>query len=69
MAKYKQYDLDLEDYLYKDEFRREALTIIGAQKAFKKTGDKILRSSERRLPGQSPVKSMIKGQNQYLQEQ
>jgi len=30
MAKYKQYDLDIYDYLYKDEFRREALTIIGS---------------------------------------
>ena len=30
MAKYKQYDLDIDDYLFKDEFRREALTIIGS---------------------------------------
>ena len=69
MAKYKQYDLDLDDYLLKDEFRKEALSIIGSQRAYRKIGNKILRSSERRLPGQSPVASMIKGQNLYLQEQ
>ena len=44
MAKYKQYDLDIDDYLFKDEFRREAMSIIGSQKAYRKIGDKILRS-------------------------
>lgn len=44
MAKCKQYDLDIDDYLFKDEFRREAMSIIGSQKAYRKIGDKILRS-------------------------
>ena len=44
MAKYKQFDLDLDDYLLKDEFHKEALNIIGAQKAYKKLGYNILRS-------------------------
>ena len=30
MAKYKQYDLQLDQYLLKDEFRKEAMYIIGS---------------------------------------
>jgi hypothetical protein len=61
MAKYKKYDIDLDEYLLKDDFRKEALYIIGTQKANRKAGDEIFRNSEKRLPGASPIAAMIRG--------
>ena len=29
MAKFKKYDIELDEYLLKDDFRKEALYIIG----------------------------------------
>ena len=68
MAKYKQYDLQLDQYLLKDEFRKEAMYIIGSQKAYKQLGDDIFRNQDKRLPGSSPIAAMIKGHNRELSE-
>jgi hypothetical protein len=66
IAKLKTYDLDLDEYLFKEDFKKDALSIIGSQKAYKKVGDEIFKKSERRLPGVSPIAALIKGHNPAL---
>lgn len=64
---YKEKDIELDEHLIRDEFRKIALSIISSQKIFAKIGKETFRQPEdKRLPGISPVTQMIQGNNDPL---
>ena len=67
MKGYKEQDIELDEHLIRDEFRKIAISIISSQKIFSKVGKEIFRQPEdKRLPGISPVTQMILGNNDPL---
>ena len=67
MKNYKEKDIELDEHLIRDEFRKIAISIISSQKIFAKIGKEIFKHPEdKRLPGISPVTQMINGFNDPL---
>jgi hypothetical protein len=58
----RKLDIELDEYLIKDEFRKNALSIIGSQKMFYDTGKEIL-FEKKKNPSISIVKEIINGKN------
>jgi hypothetical protein len=63
--KFREYEIELLDYMYKDEFKKCAQLIIQAHKANERRGIEILNGKQI-LPGISPITQMIQGMNQQL---
>jgi hypothetical protein len=63
----RELEIELLEYIHRDEFRKCALYIISAQKAHEKRGAEIL-NGRGILPGVSPISQMILGKNQKLME-
>lgn len=60
----KEKDIELDEHILGDEFRKIALQIVSAQKRYSKTGKATFKLPFERtnLPGVSPVSRMINGE-------